>query len=113
MKKLIALIALVVAGTTGAVIAATDGPPPRPEWVGEDGVVDTTKLPEEFEVAGPDGESIVCANGKKLKVKTDDLVGPPDKPEKLGPVVNPTRDFVWRCGRGPDPDKHPRMVPAG
>jgi hypothetical protein len=108
----VVLVALVAAG---AVLAVTqDAPPQAPPWVGADGRVDVSKAPDEIEVSGPDGEAVVCANGRRLKVPKELLFGPPSiTPAQLRaerPEV-PGEDLVWRCGKGRNPHLNPELVP--
>jgi hypothetical protein len=107
-----ALVALIGAGAVLAV--AGDDPPGPPPWVRSDGTIDLSKAPDEFEVSGPNGTEVVCANGRKLKVRKELLLGPPGKtPDELRaerPVAG-GRDLVWRCGRGKQPHLNPVLVP--
>jgi hypothetical protein len=108
----IVLVALVAAG---AVFAVTQDPPPQaPPWVAADGRIDMSKAPDEIEVSGPNGEVVVCANVRRLKVPKELLFGPPsqtpaqlraERPEATG------ADLVWRCGKGRNPHLNPELVP--
>jgi hypothetical protein len=107
-----ALVALIAAGAVFAV--AGDAPPGPPPWVRSDGTIDPSRAPDEFEVSGPNGTEIVCANGRKLKVRKELLLGPPGKtPDELRaePPAAEGRDLVWRCGRGKHPHLNPVLVP--
>lgn len=108
----VALVALVGAGAVFAV--GGDEPPHTLPWVASDGTIDVSKAPDEFEVSGPDGKEVVCANGKKLKVRKELLLGPPPKtPDELRAARTDAagRDLVWRCGRGRNPHLNPVLLP--
>jgi hypothetical protein len=109
VTALLLLTALVV---TGIVIAGGSSEPQRPPWIDAQGRLKQEGLPASFEVAGPDGEAVVCANGKRLRVKKADLVGPPPAPPSaVAGRRDPGQDLVWRCGRGADPHLNARLVP--
>jgi hypothetical protein len=107
--------ALVILVGTGAVLAvAGDDRPDAPPWVGADGRVDLSKAPDEFEVSGPDGKKVVCANGRTLKVRKEQLLGPPPgTPDQLRAERTAAggADLVWRCGSGKNPHRHAVLVP--
>jgi hypothetical protein len=108
-----ALLALVAAGAVYAV-TNDEPPPPTPPWIQADGQIDLTKVPETFEVSGPDGETVVCGNGRTLKVRKELLFGPPAAtPAELRArrAAVTGRDFVWRCGFGSNPHLNARLVP--
>jgi hypothetical protein len=107
---LLLLGALVAAGL---VVAAGSSEPERPPWVAADGRLVPERLPAFFEVAGPDGAPVVCANGRRLKVRSANLFAPPPDPDRLaGPQRRPgAEETVWRCGMGPNPHLNPRTVP--
>ena len=116
MKRYVSVVAAVVILVgAGAVLAvAGDDPPDAPPWVGADGRVDLTKAPDQFEVSGPDGKKVVCANGRTLKVRKEQLLGPPTQtPEQLREerAAAGGRDFVWRCGQGKNPHLNPVLIP--
>jgi hypothetical protein len=73
--------------------------------------------PTTFGVAGPNGEPLICANGKELRVPAASVLGPP----KLNPtaaakqgLLAPKRgeEKFWRCGTGATPHLNARLVPA-
>ena len=116
MKRLLTIaVGLVALAGAGAVFAVGgDEPPHTLPWVASDGRIDLAKAPDAFEVSGPDGEEVVCANGKKLKVRKELLLGPPPKtPDELraGPADAGGSDLVWRCGRGKNPHLNPVLIP--
>lgn len=45
---------------------STQAPPPRPPWVGPNGVLDRSKLPACFHIVGPDGQQVKDQDGKPL-----------------------------------------------
>lgn len=66
-----------------------------------------------FGVDGPDGEPVVCSNGKELRISKDKLTEKPPRPEtKEARAAKEEKGklMVWRCGTGKDPDKHPRLL---
>jgi hypothetical protein len=117
MKRYISVVVGIVALVgIGAVLAvAGDDPPSQPPWVKADGTIDLSKAPDQFEVSGPDGQKVVCGNGRSLKVRKELLLGPPPKtPDQLqterpAPAAG---DLVWRCGRGKNPHLNPILVPS-
>ena len=116
MKRYVAVAAAVLTLVgVGAVLAvAGDDRPDAPPWVGADGRVDLSKAPDEFEVSGPDGKKVVCANGRTLKVRKEQLLGPPPQsPDELraNGAVAAGRDLVWRCGHGKNPHLNAILVP--
>jgi hypothetical protein len=114
-RHLIAAAALAALVGAGTVLAVTnDGPPSTPPWVQPDGTVDISKAPDTIGVSGPDGEVVVCSNGRRLKVRKELLFGPPPAtPAELRARRSAANghDFVWRCGRGANPHLNPRLVP--
>jgi hypothetical protein len=70
----------------------------------------------DFGVDGPDGQPIICKNGKELRVKKQDLLGekppPPGQLKKEGLEKENGKTKVWRCGKGADPDQNPVLVDA-
>ena len=116
MKRYVVVAAAVaVLVGTGAVLAvAGDDKPSALPWVAADGTIDLSKAPDEFEVSGPDGKKVVCANGRTLKVRKELLLGPPQQtPDELraGHANAKGRDLVWRCGTGKNPHLNPTLVP--
>ncbi|HUQ22223.1 MAG TPA: hypothetical protein VM049_04340 [Gaiellaceae bacterium] len=103
------LLLLTALVPVGIIVAGDSTDPGRPGWVGSAGAVESDKVPAELAVAGPDGKPVVCANGKELKVKKSELLGPP--PSSGRPVEPQPGDFVWRCGTGKNPHLHARLVP--
>lgn len=106
------LVALAGAGTVYAV--TNDEPPAAPPWIQSDGSVDISKAPDVIEVSGPDGEIVVCSNGRRLKVQKELLFGPPSAtPTELRArrAAVTGKDFVWRCGSGANPHLNARLVP--
>ena len=81
MKRYISVVVAVVAlvGIAAVLAVAGDDPPEQPPWVKADGTIDLSKAPDTFEVSGPDGEKVVCGNGRTLKVRKELLLGPPPK----------------------------------
>jgi hypothetical protein len=117
MKRYVSVAAAVVILVgVGAVLAvAGDDQPDAPPWVGADGRVDLSKAPDEFEVSGPDGKKVVCANGRTLKVRKEQLLGPPPQaPDQLRAdrAAAGGRDLVWRCGPGKNPHRNAVLVPG-
>ena len=89
-----------------------DSPPPTPEWVNPNGTVDPSKAPEYFNVAGPDGETVVCANGIPLRVPFMPAPPPPPGPaSRFAPGQANGEDYVYRCGVGANPHLNPQMIP--
>ena len=116
MKRYVTVAAAVVTLVgVGAVLAvAGDDRPDAPPWVGADGRVDLSKAPDEFEVSGPDGKKVVCANGRTLKVRKEQLLGPPPQtPDELraSSAAAAGSDLVWRCGDGKNPHLNAILVP--
>ena len=116
MKRYVYVAAsLVVLVGAGAVLAvASDDPPDTPPWVTADGRIDPTKAPDEFEVSGPSGQKVVCANGRTLKVRKEQLLGPPPQtPDQLRAERSAAGggDLVWRCGPGRNPHLNAILVP--
>jgi len=116
MKRYVSVAAAVVILVgVGAVLAvAGDDQPDAPPWVGADGRVDLSKAPDEFEVSGPDGKEVVCANGRTLKVRKEQLLGPPPRtPDQLRAERTAAGggDLVWRCGPGKNPHLNAVLVP--
>jgi hypothetical protein len=106
------LLAAALVGT-GVVVAGGSSEPDRPPWVDAGGRLAPEKAPAAFEVAGPDGQSIVCANGRRLKVPKSQLFGPPSlTPDRLMLQRSSKEELVWRCGTGPNPDVNARLVPV-
>jgi hypothetical protein len=107
--------ALVILGGAGAVLAvAGDDRPDTPPWVAADGSIDISKAPNELEVSGPDGKKVVCANGRTLKVRKEQLLGPPPRtPDQLRAerAAAGGGDLVWRCGPGKNPHLNAILVP--
>lgn len=115
-RYLITAVALLALVGAGAVFAVTNDepPPPTPPWLQADGTIDPSKAPDTFEVSGPDGETVVCENGRTLKVPKELLFGAPaETPAQLGArrAAAGGRDLVWRCGLGRDPHLNARLVP--
>lgn len=115
-RYLITAVALLALVGAGAVLAVTNDepPPPTPPWLQADGTIDPAQVPETFEVSGPHGDTVVCGNGHKLKVRKELLFGPPTAtPAELRAkrAAVSGRDFVWRCGLGRDPHLNARLVP--
>jgi hypothetical protein len=106
---------LVILVGVGAVLAvAGDDRPDAPPWVAADGRIDLSQAPDEFEVSGPDGKKVVCANGRTLKVRKEQLLGPPPQtPDELRAERRSAagRDLVWRCGPGRNPHLNAVLVP--
>lgn len=116
MKRYVSVAAAAVTLVgVGAVLAvAGDDRPDAPPWVGADGRVDLSKAPDEFEVSGPDGKKVVCANGRTLKVRKEQLLGPPPQtPDELraSSAAAAGSDLVWRCGDGKNPHLNAILVP--
>ena len=108
----VALLSLVALVAVGVVIAAGSSEPARPPWVDGDGRLKKENVPASFEVAGPDGNPVVCANGQRLRVVTSELFGPPPPPNVLRVQQRTGKeDLVWRCGKGANPHLDPRLVP--
>ena len=112
MRRVLITLLLLLAALVpvGIVVAGDSTDPGRPEWVDSQGVVDEEKVPAFVGVAGPDGSAVVCANGKQLKVKKEDLFGPPPAPPGRQ-AESEDSDFVWRCGNGKNPHLNARRVP--
>jgi hypothetical protein len=110
VMALLLLGALVAAGI---VIAGGSSEPERPPWIGADGLLQPEHAPAYFEVAGPDGKPVVCANGLRLRVRGASLFAPPPDPELLaGQQRAGGEELVWRCGKGASPHLSPRLVPV-
>ncbi len=108
----IALLLLMTLVGAGIVIAAGSSEPERPPWIAADGRLKPESVPAFFEVAGPDGSPVVCANGQRLKVGRSELFGPPPHPSVLRAQKRSGKeDLVWRCGIGANPHVNPRLVP--
>jgi hypothetical protein len=102
-RSIIILVLLAVAGVL-AVNAATGG-----------GGTPTGKPFDQatFGVDGPDGQPVVCSNGKELRVAKDKLARKPPKPgtkDAQAAAEEKGTLRVWRCGTGKDPDKNPRLI---
>jgi hypothetical protein len=116
MKRYVSVaVAIAVFVGAAAVLAlAGDDAPTAPPWVRADGTIDVSKAPDEFGVSGPDGEEVVCSNGRRLKVRKELLLGPPPgRPDQLR-AERPASgggDLVWRCGPGRNPHLNPVLVP--
>ena len=112
MKKYISIVLGLLAISAALVTVAVGSDPPPPK--GSPFASDQT----DFAVAAPDGGTIICKNGKELRVKKEKLMELPPTPEeaKKAPKSKDKDNGkmkVWRCGNGPDPDKHPVLVDAG
>ncbi|HEY7453213.1 MAG TPA: hypothetical protein VH683_01525 [Thermoleophilaceae bacterium] len=112
MQRSTVLVLIVLAAVVafGVVARGSDQP-------GEPRFADGTSTAATIGVAGPDGEPIVCANGKELRVPLTRLLGPPNvtpaaaaREALLTPRLG--EDRVWRCGSGARPDLNARLVPA-
>ena len=102
MKRSILILALLAVAAVLAVTAATGG---GGSPTGEPFDQAT------FGVDGPDGQPVVCANGKELRVSKDTLRAKPPKPHtKAAKAETGGKVQVWRCGTGKDPDKSPRLI---
>jgi hypothetical protein len=106
-----ALLLLTALVATGIVVAGGSSEPERPPWAAADGRHLPEKAPASFEVAGPDGSPVVCANGRRLKVKSSELFRPPQGPPRTMLEREPKGDLVWRCGSGANPHANPKLVP--
>src|SRR5918995_6203692 len=114
MRRSLVIALLILAALVGAgiVIAAGSSEPDRPPWVEADGRLNPEGAPAFFEVAGPDGRPVVCANGRRLRVAKSELFGPPPPPSVLRVRQRSGKgDLVWRCGSGENPHLDPRLVP--
>ena len=116
MKRYVYVAAsLVILVGAGAVLAvAGDDPPEAPPWLAADGRIDPAKAPDEFEVSAPDGKKVVCANGRTLKVRKEQLLGPPPRtPDQLRAdgAAGGGGDLVWRCGPGRNPHLNAILIP--
>lgn len=67
----------------------------------------------DFGAAGPNGDPVICANGKELRLPRELLVGPPSYDPSSGepPPPNPEEEMVGRCGEGENPHRNARLVP--
>jgi hypothetical protein len=101
MKRTIIILALLAVAAVLAVVAAGGGGTPSGPPL--------ASAQADFGVDGPDGKPIVCKNGKELRVKKELLLAKPPPPGQLKKEGN-GKNKVWRCGPGPDPDKHPRLI---
>jgi hypothetical protein len=104
------LIGAAAIVSVGVVARGSDAPD-------EPGFAKGRTAPASFGVAGPDGEPVVCANGKQLRVSTAELLGPPNlTPDAASRemLLTPKRgeERFWRCGTGANPDVNARLVPA-
>src|SRR4051794_19682223 len=87
-RKLILLgVVCAITFAIGAVVthnsrSAGTAAPTMPTWVGEDGTIDTTKMPASFPVVGPDGTQVKCPDGHALRVTREQLTSLPDRPGK-------------------------------
>jgi hypothetical protein len=105
------LLAAALVGT-GVVVAGGSSEPDRPPWADVGGKLAPEKAPATFEVAGPDGQSVVCANGRRLQVRKSQLFGPPPvTPDRLMLQRPAKEELVWRCGTGANPHLNARLVP--
>jgi hypothetical protein len=109
-STLLVLIVLAAAVALGVVARGSDQPG-EPDFAARTGTAAT------IGVAGPDGEPVVCANGKELRVPLARLLGPPNVTPATAAreaLLTPKRgeDRVWRCGGGASPDRSPRLVPV-
>lgn len=114
MRRSFVIATLVAAAlvATGVVVAGGSSEPDRPPWVEAGGRFAPEKAPATFEVAGPDGQPVVCANGRRLKVRKGELFGPPPlTPDRLMLQPTPKEELVWRCGAGANPHLNARLVP--
>lgn len=108
------LVLLVVAPASVVIASDRGGEPGPPEWVDAKGRVDQAKLRGNptIGVSGPDGNLVVCKNGKELRVKVKDLLAPPLPPTGNVPADPPAEGYVYRCGRGENPHLNAERVPA-
>ena len=114
---LLMLAMIVVVVVTASAVAVTrpgsgpDSPPPNPEWVNSDGTVDPSKAPEYVNVAGPNGELVICANGKPLRVPFMPVPPPPGPASRFAPGQATDEDYLYRCGEGANAHLNPQMIP--
>lgn len=104
MKRSIIILALLAVAAVLAVNAATGG---GGSPTGEPFDQST------FGVDGPDGQPVICSNGKELRVSKDKLTEKPPKPgtkDAQKAEAEKGKLKVWRCGTGKDPDKNPRLI---
>ena len=109
-RTLLVLIVLAAVVAFGVVARGSDQP-------GEPDFADDAGTAATIGVAGPDGEPVVCANGKELRVPVSRLLGPPNVTPATAAreaLLTPKRgeDRVWRCGTGGRPDLNARLVPV-
>lgn len=104
MKRYIIIPVLLVVSAAFIVSAATGGggtPVGTPFDSGQ----------SSFGVDGPDGQPVICANGKELRVPLSLLRTLPSEHGKAALAKQkPAQMLVWRCGTGEDPDKNPRLI---
>jgi hypothetical protein len=111
MQRSTLLVLIVLAAAVAFGVAARGGDQPdEPDFAGRTGTAAT------IGVAGPDGQPVVCANGKELRVPLSSLLGPPNVTPASAArqaLLTPKRgeDRVWRCGTGASPDRNARLVP--
>lgn len=105
MKRIIITLALLVA-TAALAVVATGG-----DMFNEPEPTHTPEAQADFGVAGPDGQTVICKNGKELRVPKgllNKLPPPPSQRSKADKADEGEK--VWRCGEGKDPHRNPKLV---
>lgn len=112
MRRIIPILVLLLATATFVVVAAGGADqPPEPAFTSD------TDAPTTFGVDGPDGQPVICANGKELRVPKSKVLGKPTLTPTAAAkqaLLSPKRseEQFWRCGTGANPHLSPRLVPA-
>jgi hypothetical protein len=105
MKRIIFILTLLVGLVSFGVAEGSDQPPEQNFMA--------AGAPASVGVDGPDGEAVVCANGKELRIsKATLLARPTHDPTKVRPATSRKGDSVWRCGTAANPDRNPELVPV-
>jgi hypothetical protein len=81
LKAALLAIAVTVVGViafgVGLVNAQSPELPSSPPWVRDNGIIDLSKLPECFEVVGPDGQTVRDERGRNVCIPSEQLFAPP------------------------------------
>lgn len=94
------LVAVTITFGIVTIARGSEAPPP----------LTRENTPEFFTVSDPDGNVIVCANGKELRVASARILAAPTGAPNAG-APNPTEDQVYRCGTGRSPHLNARLIP--